>query len=73
MHTVKAAGRTALLVIDVLEACAFKTMDLAVTRFEGMTRVSAVKPPVMASVESGPLVIDQRYLSGSLKPAGGVS
>lgn len=60
MQPVKTASRTALVVIDVLEACAFKTMDLAVTRFEGMTRVSAVEPQVMASVESGPLAINKR-------------
>ena len=64
MHTVKTADRTALVVIDVLEVCESKTMDLAATGFEVMTRVSAVEPRVMGLVESAALAISQRSLSG---------
>ena len=59
MHPVKTAGRTALAVIDVPEACESKMMDLAATGFEVTTRVHAVEPRVMGSVESGQLAIDQ--------------
>ena len=59
MHQVKTAGRTALVVIDVPEACKSKIMDLAATGFEVTIRVHAVEPRVMGSVESGQIAIDQ--------------
>ena len=59
MHPVKTAGRTALVVIDVPEACESKIMGLAATGFEVTTRVHAVEPRVMGSVVSGQLAIDQ--------------
>ena len=59
MHQVKTAGRTALVVIDVPEACKSKIMDLVATGFEATTRVHAVEPRVMGLVESGQLAIDQ--------------
>ena len=59
MHQVKTAGQTALVVIDVPEACESKIMGLAATGFEVTTRVHAVEPRVMGSVESGQLAIDQ--------------